>query len=123
MGAEVKPVINSMDDPLLERFRPQERCEHLNFDVHANVARIEKDETDKTIVAYSVDLRLHCRDCGLPFEWVGLPLGFSHYQPTVSIDGQEMRVPAIPLGGKVTEGLAGFRVTMQAFPEKEPTRQ
>jgi len=96
----------------------------MNFNVHAEVARIEKSETDKTIVAFHVDIKVFCRECGKPFEWVGLPLGFSHYRPTVSIDGQIIRAPLIPEGGpQPPEGLAGFSVTMQSFPEKEPTRQ
>lgn len=98
-------------------------CEHMNFDVHANVARLQKSEEDPTIIAFSVDLRCKCHECGMPFEWVGLPLGFSHYRPTVSIDGQEMRAPLVPQGGTVPEGLAGFSVTMQSFQEKEPTKQ
>jgi hypothetical protein len=59
----------------------------------------------------------------MPFEWVGLPHGFSHYQPTVSIDGQEMRAPIVPEGGKVPEGLAGFSVSIVESQQKEPTKQ
>lgn len=89
-------------------------CRHENFNVHAEVARVED------VGAFHVDMRIACRDCGLPFEWVGLPLGFSHYQPTVSIDAQEMRVPIVPRGLKPPKGLAGFRVTMDAA--GEPTQ-
>ena len=93
-------------------------CKHENFRVDANVARIED------VGAFSVDLRIRCTDCDEPFEWVGLPNGYSPYSPTVSIDSQEMRAPIVPQGSKPPEGLAGFRVTRVALqPEKEPTKQ
>ena len=99
-------------------------CAHMNFDVHAKVARIEKDEIDRTIIAHHVDIRVKCHECGLPFEWVGLPNGFSHYRPTVSIDAQIIRAPLIPMGNpQPPAGLAGFSVTYQEFPEKGPTKQ
>lgn len=98
-------------------------CEHMNFDVHAAVARIQKSDLDPTFIAFHVDITCKCHECHEPFEWVGLPLGFSHYRPTVSIDGQIMHAPLVPKNGEVPEGLAGFSVTMQTFPEKEPTRQ
>lgn len=103
---------------------PMSNCVHENFNVHAEVARIEKSETDKTIIAYHVDLKTWCRDCGKSFEWVGLPNGFSHYRPTVSIDGQIMHAPLIPAGGpQPPAGLAGFSVTHLEFPDQEPTKQ
>jgi hypothetical protein len=80
-------------------------CKHESFRVHAEVARLED------IGQFSVDVRVWCSDCGEPFEWVGLPGGFSHYQPCVSIDCQELRAPIVPRGGKVQPGLSGFRVT------------
>jgi hypothetical protein len=92
-------------------------CKHENFRVDAKVARIED------VGAFSVDLRIWCMDCNLPFEWVGLPGGFSHYQPCANIDCQEMRAPIVPQGGKVPEGLAGFRVTQTRMDEEPGTPQ
>ena len=95
----------------------------MNFNVIAEVARIQRSDSDPEIIAFHADFKVQCRECGLPFEFVGLPLGFSHYRPTVAIDGTILHQPLIPQGGKVTEGLAGFNVTMQSFPSKEPTKQ
>lgn len=92
-------------------------CKHENFRVFANVARLED------VGAFSVDIRLWCNDCDLPFEWVGLPNGFSHYQPCVSIDGQEMRAPIVPQGGTPPLGLPGFRVTQIPVPGADPVKQ
>ncbi len=87
-------------------------CPHLNFNVHAEVNRIQKsDEEPDVIVAYTMDLRVLCRDCGQPFEFFGLPLGFSYYQPTVAIDGQVARLPIVLPGTEPAPGLAGFCVT------------
>lgn len=96
-------------------------CKHENFNCFANVGRLTDlvgrppDE-----LAFTVDVRITCIDCGMPFEWVGLPNGSSHYQPTVSIDGQELRAPLVPKGGVVPPGLPGFSVTHTVA---DPTKQ
>lgn len=78
-------------------------CKHENFRVDANVARIED------VGCFSVDIRLHCAECGHPFQWWGLPCGFSHYQPCVNIDGTELRAPIIPKGAPApSAGLPAF---------------
>ena len=92
-------------------------CKHENFRVDANVARLED------VGAFSVDLRIKCTDCDMPFEWVGLPAGFSHYQPSVNIDAQEMRAPIVPLGGKPPDNLPGFRVTQARISGSDPVTQ
>ena len=97
-------------------------CSHQSFKVVANVGRILRDEKEPPAY-YSCDIRLWCADCGEPFEWHGLPHGFSPYRPTVSIDGQKLRVPAMPPGQTIPPGLPGYSVT-QVLPEgEEPTKQ
>jgi hypothetical protein len=106
-------------------------CKHENFRIDVNVGRIiaskerpmEMVSMDEEPAYYSADLRIKCMDCGEPFEWVGLPNGFSPYQPTVSIDGQELRISAMPVGKTVPPGLPGFRVTHTVFDQKEPVKQ
>lgn len=94
-------------------------CPHLNFVVHANVGRIQKSESEpENIVAYMADIKVCCHECGQPFEFLGLPHGLSFYRPTVSIDGQELRVPLVIPGSRPPEGLAGFSVTRQEFDAK-----
>lgn len=97
-------------------------CDHQNFRVDAKVGRILNDDKEPPAY-YHADIRLNCADCGIAFEWQGLPNGFSPYQPTVSIDGQELLVPAMPHGKMIPKGLPGFLVTHQIFDDKEPTKQ
>lgn len=101
-----------------------EDCKHENFNCFADVNRIQKSDLEpETIVCYALDLRIFCRDCGQPLEFVGLPLGMSYYRPTTSIDGLEARIPMVVPGQKVPEGLASFGVTMQAFEQAGPVAQ
>lgn len=100
-----------------------ECCEHLNFNMIGKVGRLTRSDSDPTVIAYCADIRVECRDCKQPFEFFGLPLGFSHYQPTVSIDNQELRVPLVIPGTQPEPGLAGFSVTHTVFDEKEQVKQ
>lgn len=70
-------------------------CKHEQFQANANVFRLQEDD-NREPKSYAVDLRIHCAQCGLPFEFVGLPMGVSPNEPTVSIDCQEARIPIIP---------------------------
>lgn len=96
------------------------KCPHMNFNVHAKIARIQKSEQEpEVIVAYSMDVSVFCRECGQPFEFFGLPNGFSHYRPTVSIDGQELRAPIIlpgtrPPGASLTQRVPAGTYTNSA---------
>lgn len=70
-------------------------CEHFNFRADARVGRLtEADEV--TVKAYTVDLTIHCADCGLPFRFLGLDAGVSAQTPTVSADALELRAPLEP---------------------------
>lgn len=108
-------------------------CLHNQFRVDAAVGRImstqgdEKKEADALTPAdyYHVDLKLCCLECGQEFQWQGLPHGYSPYQPTVSIDGKTMMVPAMPVGKSVPLGMIGYRVSIKTFEssEKEAIKQ
>lgn len=90
-------------------------CKHQNFNLIGNVGRIVRpeDEADKDNaqpIAFTVDVKIQCRDCGLPFEWVGFPMGFSFNEPRVSVDCQELRAPLKPKGEAMPalQGAVGF---------------
>lgn len=71
-------------------------CTHLNFDAHVGVSRIQKSDMEPdVIVAYTAEIKIQCRECGQPFEFFGFPMGMSFYRATVSINGQELRVPLV----------------------------
>jgi len=81
-------------------------CEHGEFEATVDVHRI----TDKG--AFTADVRISCRACGAPFEFVGVALGSSPSEPRTSVNRQELRAPIVPPGGRVPEGMAGFSITM-----------
>jgi len=43
-----------------------------------------------------LDLTLRCSDCGLPFEFFGVPVGVSQETPMMSFNKQELRIPVRP---------------------------
>ena len=83
----------------------QMACAHQEFYARVAVNRIE----DKG--AFMADVSIACRQCGLPFHFLGVPLGLSFGRPMASIDQTELRVPIAP--GAVrpeASGVARFEV-------------
>lgn len=84
------------------------RCKHENFHAHVEVNRIED------IGRFTADIRIRCRECDLPFEFVGVgECGSSYEFPTVDPSAQELRVPIKPKGLEILPGIkgpAGFTV-------------
>lgn len=72
------------------------KCQHVNFHADVDVNRIEGK--DKAISGFTADIRVKCNDCGLPFEWVGIPVGSSPLRPMASVDFLELRAPLVPRG-------------------------
>lgn len=68
-------------------------CKHLNFETESKVGRLFEEGKPDVITGYRLDLVVRCKDCGLPFEFIGLPGGYHFNAPTVNIDGTELRCP------------------------------
>lgn len=69
-------------------------CDHKNFTTQVNTTRL----TDKgNVTGYTTDITIHCSDCLKPFQWIGVPMGYSAGQPMVSVDGLELRAPIKPV--------------------------
>ncbi len=86
-------------------------CLHENFACQCNVGRLT-DTEGGPVTHYTVDVTIHCTDCGEPFEFFGLPVGHSSYKPMVSFDGTELRAPIMPHGKPPPQGLPGFGVRL-----------
>jgi hypothetical protein len=71
-------------------------CQHLNFETGAKVGRLFKEDNPEVITEYRLDLMVRCKDCGLPFEFVGLPGGYNPGFPTTNFDATELRCPIKP---------------------------
>ncbi len=86
-------------------------CLHENFEAQVNVGRILANEGDITPAAYSADITVKCRDCGLPFEFVGdYPCGLLWDRACVDPSKQELRIPLQPKGLALLPGLLGYTV-------------
>ncbi|CAN7301881.1 hypothetical protein LJR231_001540 [Phyllobacterium sp. LjRoot231] len=82
------------------------QCPHPDFQFQVNVANIE-DDTIKM-----VDITGHCTICGKAAVFRGVPLGVSWHHPTVSVDGQELRVPMVVDGDEVDENRKRISVSI-----------
>ena len=73
---------------------------------------------------FILEVRLECADCGHPFEFIGLPLGVNLSQPTMSIGGDEARLPVKPKGHtqKVTHKHQGFSIEIHSQDPEEIKR-
>jgi hypothetical protein len=93
---------------------PDRACPHENFDVCAAVNRINRTEGGP-IVAYRLDIRVSCQDCGEKFRWVGVPAGLRPDGPTVSVDETELHAPCRPASSDPDFGLGipGFAIRGQ----------
>lgn len=70
-------------------------CEHKNFKANVAVNRLTNEKG--LVTSYSADIEIHCEQCMMPFQFVGLPNGLSPSYPTVSIEGTELRQPIKPI--------------------------
>ena len=67
-------------------------CAHENFRANVEVHRLI--DTGR----FTADVRIHCEDCGVPFEFLGLEPGSQPAAARVSVDGQEARLAIAPPG-------------------------
>lgn len=73
-------------------------CEHLDWSASVGVGRIMASDEDPTIIRHTVEVRVECSACGHPLEFQGLPMGIDTHGPTMSPDGLEARLVAVPKG-------------------------
>lgn len=71
-------------------------CKHFNFKVAAKVGRLHEEGNPDKITGYMLDIVVCCIDCGLPFEFIGVPGGYSPAQPMVNFDATQLRAPIKP---------------------------
>lgn len=71
-------------------------CKHEIFQCNADITRLTDGDDPEKVTGYSADIRVKCVQCGLPFEFVGVPGGYSPGQPMVNFDATELRAPIRP---------------------------
>lgn len=84
----------------------QERCHHKYFKAVVKVNCLEDSGR------FLAEVRINCTACGLPFQFLGLPLGLDLAGVTMDVDGQEARLAIAPVGRVLhpLEGLSGFGI-------------
>lgn len=85
-------------------------CEHKEFKAMVRVGRLSLEEGGP-ITHYQADINIECADCGLPFEFVGVPVGSSGYRPCSDFGALEMRAPITPQGTRPPDNILGFSVS------------
>lgn len=87
-------------------------CQHDNIACGLGFGRVLKSEAEPVLAYFAATININCKDCGMAFEFVGLPLGASPYRPTVSMDGLTLTAPLVEPGKTVPEGLPSLAVSM-----------
>jgi len=82
-------------------------CEHKDFEAKVEISRLED------IGRFAADVTIHCKDCNLPFQFLGLPGGLNLEGPAVSVDATEARLAIVPYGEAPTilDGIKGFSLS------------
>lgn len=70
-------------------------CKHEIFECQCSVGRLT-DGYPGPVTGYMVDIHIKCVQCGIPFEFIGVPGGYSPGQPMVNFDATELRAPIKP---------------------------
>ncbi len=67
-------------------------CQHDDFIANVAVNRIT--DTGR----FTADVRIRCRQCGIPMRFIGLPAGLDMDGASVSADATEARLAIAPKG-------------------------
>lgn len=74
----------------------EKKCKHEGFHVRADMGRITLEEGGP-VVAFVLDLKVKCDQCGEAFAPLNVPGGLSYRVPTVSgNEGPELHIPMVP---------------------------
>lgn len=87
-------------------------CEHEDFIANVSVGRIQESEQNPVVIGYAADITVACSQCGERFRWNCPTVGVLPSEPTVSVDGYELRAPLRP-GSKDEDfgrGIPGVRM-------------
>lgn len=72
-------------------------CPHLEFAASVGVGRLTQTEGGP-VTSYVADIKVQCRDCGTPFQFLGLEPGYDSQGARVSLDGLEAHIALVPEG-------------------------
>jgi hypothetical protein len=73
-----------------------DQCQHEDFEAAVDVHRLEDSGR------FQADVRINCKECGLPFRFIGLPAGLDLNGAATSADATEARLSIAPKGEVVS---------------------
>lgn len=76
-------------------------CDHQNFTAQISVGRVTDGELG-SVVRHTVEVMVQCVECGVPLQFVGLPVGIDTHSPTMGPDGLEARLVAVVQGQELS---------------------
>jgi hypothetical protein len=81
-------------------------CKHAEFEIVSRVAHVED------VGRYVLEMKIHCKGCNTPFQFLGVAPGFTYEHPTVRLDGLEIDLPICPQGARPSplQGLMGYTI-------------
>jgi hypothetical protein len=89
-------------------------CPHTDFNVIADVRRVADADDSEKIIAYCVDVKCWCHECGEAFRWMGVQPGMSFDEPRVDLGGATLTIPMRPSSADPDFGLGlpGFDISI-----------
>lgn len=76
-------------------------CPHMDFAASVGVGRLTgTGASEGVVIAYVADIKVHCANCGKPFQFLGLEPGYDNQGARVSIDGLEAHIALSPEGAR-----------------------
>lgn len=88
-------------------------CKHENFFAKIDVQRLFHDGKEDPS-AFVAEIKINCVDCGLQFEFLGVPMGYQPGATRVSPDGLELRAALKPKGQILDQrGMPGFDIKVR----------
>lgn len=83
----------------------QNDCKHEVFKANVAVGRISEVD-DGPITHYTADVTVCCNECGLQFEFIGMPAGSNRKFPTTNFDFTKARLPIRPFTNSIATKLS-----------------
>ena len=72
-------------------------CKHPDFTYSVVINKMARaNDPNAEVVAHKAEVKITCKVCKTPFEFIGIQGGNSMIEPTVSPDGLEASFPITP---------------------------
>lgn len=77
--------------------KQEKDCKHKDFKAQVNVIRLEDSHN------FMAEVKVECRKCHTPFQFIGMPMGLSFTKPMVEVMAAEARLPIKPMDKNLVE--------------------